>query len=198
MKTKTKKILTIAGVAIAITGLIIFNRIASVKKVSAMYTEVEEGSFKIAVTTAGELIADKSVNIDGPKLQTSTTRGRGHHNRIHFRNIKITDIVPEGTIVKKGDYIAQLDRTNFDNTLKDEQENLKTMENDLHMKVLDTAVVLTDLRDQIKNQVFTVEEAGITLDQDKYEPPATIRKDEIAYTDEEDVQASVSTTIKGN
>ncbi|HKK42085.1 MAG TPA: hypothetical protein VJ963_06735, partial [Bacteroidales bacterium] len=111
MKTKTKKIITIGGVVIAITGLIIFNRIASVKKVASMYTQAEEGSFKVKVTTAGELIADKSVNIDGPTLQTSTQRGHGHHSRMHFREIKITDIVPEGTMVKKGDYIAQLDRT---------------------------------------------------------------------------------------
>lgn len=173
-----KRIITIGGVVIAIIGLIIFNRIASVKRISSTYAEAEEGSFKVTVTQAGELIANKSTDIDGPTLQPSTTRGRGHHSRIHVRNIKITDMVPEGTMVKKGDFIAQLDRTNFDNTLKDEQDNLKDMENNLHMKVLDTAVVLTDLRDEIKNQFFTVEEAGITLDQDKYEPPATIRKDE--------------------
>jgi multidrug efflux pump subunit AcrA (membrane-fusion protein) len=185
MKTKTKRIITIGGVLIAIAGLIIFNRVASVKKPASAYTRVKEGSFKVAVTTSGELIASKSVDIKGPVLQTSTTRGRGRHSRIHFRNIKITDIVPEGTMVNKGDYIAQLDRTNFDNTLKDEQDNLKDMENDLHMKVLDTAVVLTDLRDQIKNQVFAVEEASITLDQDKYEPPATIRKDEVELDKEQ-------------
>ncbi len=185
MKTKTKRILTFGGIAIAILGLIVFNRIASVKNVANMYTQAEEGSFKVTVTTAGELIADKSVNINGPTLQTSNRGGHGHHSRMHFREIKITDLVPEGTIVKKGDYIAQLDRTNFDNTLKDEKDNLKDLQNQLHMKVLDTAVVLTDLRDQIKNQVFAVEEAGITLDQDKYEPPATIRKDEIALDEQQ-------------
>ncbi|HKK42480.1 MAG TPA: efflux RND transporter periplasmic adaptor subunit, partial [Bacteroidales bacterium] len=61
----------------------------------------------------------------------------------------------------------------------------KDIQNQLHMKVLDTAVVLTDLRDQIKNQVYAVEEAGITLDQDKYEPPATIRKDEVALDEQQ-------------
>ncbi len=185
MKTKTKRIITIGGVLIAIAGLIIFNRVASVKKTASAYTKVKEGSFRVTVTTAGELTASKSVDIKGPVLQTSTTRGHGRRSRIRFRNIKITDIIPEGTMVNKGDYIAQLDRTNFDNTLKDEQDNLKDLENDLHMKVLDTAVVLTDLRDQIKNQVFAVEEASITLDQDKYEPPATIRKDEVELDKEQ-------------
>ena len=125
MKTKTKRIITIGGVLIAIAGLIIFNRVASVKKTASAYTKVKEGSFRVTVTTAGELTASKSVDIKGPVLQTSTTRGHGRRSRIRFRNIKITDIIPEGTMVNKGDYIAQLDRTNFDNTLKDEQDNLK-------------------------------------------------------------------------
>jgi multidrug efflux pump subunit AcrA (membrane-fusion protein) len=46
------------------------------------------------------------------------------------------------------------------------------------MRILDTAVTLTSLRDDIKNQRYAVEEARITLDQAKYEPPATIRKAE--------------------
>src|SRR5450759_2937422 len=95
-------------------------------------------------------------------------------------DVKIQDIVPEGTVVKAGDYIAQLDRSSYANTLKDEIENLKTMQNTVDMKILDTAVVLTNQRDDIKNQRFFVEEAGINLAQSKYEPPATIRQAEIS------------------
>ncbi len=53
------------------------------------------------------------------------------------------------------------------------------MRRDLEMKRLDTAVVLTDLRNDIRNQVFTVEEAELTLAQSKYEPPTVIRQAEI-------------------
>ena len=42
---------------------------------------------------------------------------------MHVADLKILDIVPEGTIVKEGDYVAQLDRTSYDNTLKDELQN---------------------------------------------------------------------------
>jgi multidrug efflux pump subunit AcrA (membrane-fusion protein) len=91
-------------------------------------------------------------------------------------DLKIQDIIPEGTLVKEGDYIAQLDRSSYANTLKDELENLKTYQNNVDMKILDTAVVLTDQRDAIKNQRYVVEEAAITLDQSKYEPPAVIRQ----------------------
>ena len=94
--------------------------------------------------------------------------------------MKIQDMVPEGTIVKEGDYIAQLDRSSYTNTLKDALDQLKTYQNNVDMKVLDTTVALTNLRDEIKNQRYVVEEASITLAQSKYEPPATIRQAEIA------------------
>jgi hypothetical protein len=97
----------------------------------------------------------------------------GGHMRI--MDIKIQDMVPEGTNVNTGDYIAQLDRSSYSNTLKDELERLRTYQTNYDMKVLDTAVTLTTQRDDIKNQQYAVEEARITLEQDKYEPPATIR-----------------------
>jgi HlyD family secretion protein len=47
------------------------------------------------------------------------------------------------------------------------------------MKLLDTAVVLNDIRDEIKNQKFAVEEAAMTLHNSKFEPPTVIREAEI-------------------
>jgi hypothetical protein len=48
------------------------------------------------------------------------------------------------------------------------------------MKILDTAVTLSNLRDNIKNLRFSVEEAAIALQQSKFEPPTTIRQAEIS------------------
>ena len=109
-------------------------------------------------------------------------------------DIKITDMVPEGTEVKQGDYVATLDRTTFDNSLKDELERLTTQETNLEMKILDTAVTLSNLRDNIKNLRFTVEEAEITLQQSKYEPPTTIRQAEISL---DKANRSLDQTIRG-
>jgi hypothetical protein len=99
---------------------------------------------------------------------------------MHAMDLKILDIVPEGTIVKEGDFVAQLDRSSYDNTLKDEQQTLQTLQNSLQMKLLDTAVALTNLRDDIKNQGYAVEEATLVFDQSKFEPPATQRQAEMS------------------
>lgn len=186
-----KRIFITAGVLLAIIALIAFNRMTSKNKVVNSYTEVKKGLFEISVTNSGELIAEKSTDIKGPEIgQSNNNQGGGNQGRgggnqgrggdMHAMDLKIQDMVPEGTLVKAGDYIAQLDRSSYNNTLKDESENLKTQLADMEMKILDTAVVLTNARDDIKNQKYVVEEAQITLDQSKFEPPATIRKAVVA------------------
>ncbi len=178
-----KRILILSGVIVAVIALILFNRMSSNKRSVSNFTETRQGAFEITVPVAGELIAEQSLDVKGPELNQGNS-GRGGGHGMHAIDLKIQDIVAEGTLVNKGDYIAQLDRSSYSNTLKDELQNLTSARNDLDMKVLDTAVVLTDLRDEIKNQVFVVEEASIVLDQSKFEPPATIRKAEMSLNRE--------------
>ena len=182
-----RSIIIISIVAVlAIIVLIIVGRISKKKDIANLYAEAKKGQFEIIVSTTGELQAEKSTDITGPDFQQS--------RQIRAMDIKITDMIPEGTVVKKGEYIATLDRTSFDNTLKDELERLTTYETNLEVKMLDTAVTLSDLRDNIKNLKFSVEEAEITLQQSKYEPPTTIRQAEISL---DKAKRSLEQSIKG-
>lgn len=179
-----KRILIILSVLVPVVALIMFNKFTSSRPDENNFVEVKQGSFEITVSNSGELIAEKSVDVKGPEIRQTNQHGGGGGGRqgggdMHAMELKIQDIVPEGTIVSAGDYIAQLDRSSYANTLKDAEETLKTYQNNMDMKILDTAVVLTNLRDDIKNQRYMVEEANITLAQSKYEPPATIRQAEI-------------------
>lgn len=162
---------TIIFIAAAFILLFALNRIGPKRTTNEFYTKVQKGQFEISVISAGELLAEKSVDIKGPEI----AMGRD----IRFFNIKIQDLIPEGTLVKEGDYIATLDRTDLNNSLKDAQDLLTTRQTNLDMKLLDSAVVLNDLRDGIKNQRFIVQEAAMTLHNSKYEPPTTIRQAEI-------------------
>jgi HlyD family secretion protein len=169
-----KKSLIIAGgvvVVVAIIIIVIVSKAAAKKEISTLFAEVQKGQFEILVTTTGELQAEYSTDIKGPEMTQS--------RNIRAADIKIQDLVPEGTEVKEGDFVASLDRTSFDNTLKDELEKLDTYNTNYQMKLLDSAVTLSNLRDGIKNQVFSVEEAKITVEQSKYEPPTTQRQAEI-------------------
>ena len=169
-----KKTYTVTGLTIIISlvALYIFVKLSSKdESVELDFATAMKGSLEIAVTGTGELIPEKMVDIRGPRLV--------QYRNIRMSGVKITDIIPEGSKVREGDYIATLDRTNFDNNLKDELAALDVLKRDVEMKILDTAVALGVLRDEIRNQAFTVDEARITLERSQYEPPATIRRTEL-------------------
>jgi HlyD family secretion protein len=170
---KKTLIITLVVALTTIVALTVFNRIASRKKNAAEYVEAGSGKFEISVTTTGELVAENSIDIKGPEY----AQGRD----IHGVMVKITDLIAEGTIVNEGDYVATLDRTELDNSLKDAKERLTTLQTQLDMALLDTAVTMNSIRDQIANQRHTVEETGLTFLNSKYESPEIQRTAEINY-----------------
>ena len=182
-----KKTLIITGivVVVAILILVIIGKLTSKTDLSIIYAEAKKGEFEIVVTTTGELEAEKSTDIQGPLGLSS--------RNLRMSSITISDLVPEGTNVKTGDYVAALDKTSAANTEKDESDRLETVILNLQMKKLDTTLTLGNLRDEIKNLKFNMEEAAITLEQSKYEPPTTIRQAEINL---EKAQRSYDASIK--
>ena len=166
-----KTFIITGGIIAAFFILYLFNRLTSKSDMTFSFTEVQKGEFEIAVIATGELMPEKSVDIKGPEL----AQGRD----IRSTNIRIQDLIPEGTLVKEGDYIATLDRTELNNSLKDELERLRTINTSLEMKLLDTAVSLNEYRDRIRDQQFVVSEAAITLRNSAYESPTVKRKAEI-------------------
>lgn len=130
---------------------------------------VLRGDFAINVTTTGELEARSSEKIYGP------TGARD----FRIWNLKIEDIISDGTVVDSGQYIATLDRSELSNRIKDEESELEKLESQ-HIKTkLDTSMTLRAARDELINLEFALEEKKIKLDQSIYEPPATIRQYEI-------------------
>jgi HlyD family secretion protein len=166
-------IISVIVVVAAVLTLIVFSRLTSAKKQADFYTAVIKDDFEIAVTTAGELKAENSIDIKGPDI---APRGE-----MRSMDIRIQDLVPEGTEVKEGDYIAQLDRSDFENTLKDVLDRLDQLKVTLDMKLIDTSVTLSAYRNDILNQRYIVQEDSITLVNSKYESPAIIREAEINF-----------------
>jgi len=164
-------IITLAVFAFTMIALFVFNKLSSRKDRDLLFTEAVKGDFEVSIQAPGEIFAENAVDIKAPEVSA----GRD----FRAQPLRITDMVAEGTIVNTGDFVATLDRTQYANTLKDEQERLNEYRNNIEMKKMDTAVTLTNLRNNIRNQIHTVEEAEITLHNSKFEPPATIRQAEI-------------------
>jgi HlyD family secretion protein len=168
-----KRTFIFIGIGFVLTFLMLYvlNKVISKTDTIEYFTEAKQGEFVIAVNVIGELAAEKSVEIKGPSFAQS--------RYVRSRHIKILDLVPEGTMIRKGDYIATLDRTDLENTSKDLNDRLKTLRTNYDMKKLDTAVALSSLRNGIKNQNYVIEEAAINRSISKYEAPSIIRRAEI-------------------
>ncbi len=86
-------IITSIIVAVAIIAMIVISKLGGKDDLSKLFTDVQQGDFEIVVTTTGELQAEVSLDIKGPEGLMS--------RNMRFGGIKIQDLVPEGTEVKK-------------------------------------------------------------------------------------------------
>jgi len=124
------------------------------------------GEFQVNIITTGELEAKSSVDIMGPSgLQA-----------VQIWQVKLDHIVPEGSLVKKGDYIARLDNSLLVDKVKTRQSELEQNLSKYTQIRLDTALELRAARDEIINLKYSVEEKKLVLEQSTYEPPATIKQ----------------------
>ncbi|GHM99314.1 RND transporter [Cytophagales bacterium WSM2-2] len=130
---------------------------------------VKKGDFKVEIETTGELEAKNSVKILGPD---------GLRN-FQIWNVTIQSIIDEGTVVKKGDWVATLDRSEFQNKFAQKQIDLEKANSKFVQTQLDTTLQMRQSRDELINLKYTVEEKDIIRQQSKFEPPATIKQTEI-------------------
>ena len=136
-----------------------------------MITRVQKGDFQVPVRTTGELQAKRSIEIRGPEAMQNRT--------LRLREVKIMDMVEEGTVVDSGDYVARLDKTEALSELKDIEDDLAKRKSDYIKTKLDTAMQLKELRNQLIDLEYRVEENQIKVEQSQYEPPATQRQADI-------------------
>ncbi|NJN27909.1 MAG: HlyD family efflux transporter periplasmic adaptor subunit [Cyclobacteriaceae bacterium] len=165
---KKKIIIALVATAVVISGFFIF-QVADPTDSKDIVVPVKSGKFVVDITTTGELEAKNSVKIMGP--------GRLREFRVY--QISIQDIVDEGTVVKKGDWIATLDQSDFNSKLQDKQIDLEQRQSEYIQEQLDTTLQMRQARDQLINLAYSVEEMQIKLDQSQFEPPATIKQAEI-------------------
>jgi HlyD family secretion protein len=167
---KNSVLLFVAGLAILAAIVWYFAKPATTASTS-LEVATKRGLFVISVTTTGELEAKSSEKISGPS--PSALRDA------RIWQLKIDDIIPDGTIVDSGDYVAQLDRTELTNKIKDQQIEIETFQNNYIKTQLDTTMELRAARNELVNLKYAMEEAQITVDQSIYEPPATQRQAQI-------------------
>lgn len=154
------------GTIVIIIMAIIFWPEESTENLTA---KVEKGNFKIEVTTSGELKAKESEDIKGP----TSLRTHG------IWQIKITDLVTEGTYVKEGGYVAQLDKSEVGTKIIAAGTEVEKITSEYEQARLDTAIEMMKLKDELLNLKYSIEEKQLIFNQSTYEAPAVKRQAEI-------------------
>ncbi|MGQ1946894.1 efflux RND transporter periplasmic adaptor subunit [Geofilum sp. OHC36d9] len=168
MKKKWQLIIPLVLVVITLLGYWFANQNDDSEPESA---KVVKGDFEILVSATGELEALEATRIMIPEVLTNRS--------VRIRGLQITDIVKEGTVVKKGDYVATLDPAEVEEKMRSSMDNLELLKNNLENAQIDSSLVLSDARDNIRVSYDKVQDKEIEVEQSVYESKAVQRQAEI-------------------
>ncbi len=138
---------------------------------SGVLAPVQKGSFAVTVTNTGELEAPKFVKITGP----------ANAQQADQYQFKIQSLVKEGTIVKPGDEVAELDRSTIASKLSDVDLALQKAQAQYESTSLDSALDLSKAREDMRTAALTVQEKELAREQTQYEAPSVKRQAELDY-----------------
>lgn len=179
-----KIVFALLGVAVIVAAFFLLS--GSRETETFLTAEVRKGSFEVLVYTTGQLEAENSENILAPEELS------GRNVRIY--EIKITDLIEEGTQVVQGDYVGSLDHKAVEEVLTVARLELEQALNEFEDAKMDSNLNLSNARDQIINAREQVEQMQIILEESVYESPAVIRKAEM---DLERARRNLNQEIKG-
>ncbi len=131
----------------------------------------ERGEFNVTVTSTGELRAKNSTKIQGPLSA----------RRAGIWQLKISKLVPEGTLVKTGEFVAELDKAEISDKINVADAELQKSQSEYTRTKLDTALTLSEARDQLINLRYGMEEMKLKMEESSFEAPSVRRQAEIDY-----------------
>lgn len=156
---------------VGIVGILSFRFHQSEEERTDILISPKTGLFQVTITTTGELRAKHSTEIKGP----------ANARRARLYEMKILNIVPEGTVVDSGDFIATLDRSELESKIKDVELAIQKAESQYEQAKLDCALTLANARNELVNLEYALEEKLLLKEQAKFEAPSVARQAEIDY-----------------
>jgi len=172
MNAKKNYLIAIAAlVIVSLAGTFIY--LSSKGENASEFYVVKRGKFESVLTCKGEISGLKATEIKSPPIICD--------RELELWYLNIIELTQDGKSVKKGDFIMQLDVNKIMAGMRQEQQNLEKEIADLNNAKIDSAVALTNMREEIKNALLDLEYNKIDLEQSKYESEAYQRKTQMAY-----------------
>jgi multidrug efflux pump subunit AcrA (membrane-fusion protein) len=166
---KEKPKLTAILIIAFIVGIVVYYKL---EKPTNIY-KVKRDKFEAFIPCKGEIQSEKAVLINYPEVLGDLSLG--------IYQAQIKDLVPEGTLVKKGDFVATLDQGRIKQLSEAAADHLRRELSDFNASKLDSAITLSDMRDELEQLEFDLNYKKIDLEQSMFDSPATQRRAQIAY-----------------
>lgn len=168
-------IVLLAGI-IGIAAILYFTLSGSTEDTSNnLFTDAQQGKFLIEISATGELKAKKSIKIRGPQGMRSAG----------VWQTTIKDLVPEGTKVKKGQFVASLDKTDLATKITEIQTEIEKLGTQLEQAIIDTAIQMKQVRDDMANLQFNMAQEELEIEKNKYEPEMVIEQSKLKLQNSE-------------
>ena len=167
---RSKRFLIITGVLVVGAGALLFAGSPEVSD-SAVYAHPLRGDFIVPITVSGELRARQFVQITAP----------ANAQQAGAFQMRIQSLVPEGTIVRAGDVVAEIDRSTLATRLTEVTLALQKAEAVFEQAQLDSQLTLGTARENIRTMELGLEEKRLAKDNAVYEAPTVRRQAEIDF-----------------
>ncbi len=168
-KKNTYTILSVAIIVVVAAGVLI----AKIGlKNESVYT-VRSGSFELSINTKGEIQGKNAVVINMPDVLRK--------RELRLYQMQIKDLIAEGSVVKKGDWVATLDAANITQQIQSNGEKLAQSRAELNDAQIDSTIQLTKLREELEEFSYDLEYKKLELEQSKYESSAYQRKKQTEF-----------------
>lgn len=168
-----KKYIFIGGIAIVAIAVATFIYLSFTTQQTEKYYEVKKGKFEAVLSCKGEINGLVATVIRAPKILGDRD--------LRLWNMKILNLTQDGKNVKKGEFIIQLDASQVMSGMREEEQKLEKEMADLNNAKIDSAVTLTNMREEIKNAMLDLEYNKIDLEQSVFESEAYQRKAQMTY-----------------
>ncbi|HDR51189.1 MAG TPA: HlyD family efflux transporter periplasmic adaptor subunit [Mariniphaga anaerophila] len=167
---KNKKVLWITAAVMVVLAVALLGQ--NTLTGTGVYT-VKKTGFESSISVKGEIQGKNAVLISFPDELK--------HRDLRIREFEIKDLIEEGTLVKKGDWVATLDIDNINQQIQYNNDDLERRLAEFNDAKIDSAIELTNFREELKELGYDLQYRELDLEQAQYESPAYQRKVQVAY-----------------
>jgi HlyD family secretion protein len=160
--------LLLAGAALAVVVLVVLIVWGARRGSAVLVTATaQRGELVIDISTTGQVEAVKSRSVARQRTGWS------------WDAVQIAQMVPEGSVVKEGDFLAQLDRTAADQQLEQAENSLLNARAELARQQAESAGRLAELESARLNQEYSFEQTKLRYDLMEFEAEVRRREQEL-------------------